>query len=640
MSKWNGKRFSVYTSDEKSALGLINQLGEQTNYNTDEVERLTESDNKKVSHDEMKEKYKLDENANFTGSWFGLKKPTESSVGLQATVDKINDEELPNMKKQINVNKDDINNIFNNMATTDDIARLTTATPIFVSSVGEMSDATKVYVNTTDKFIYTYKNGSFQSTNIQYLANELNDNSLTSKKVVSLERHYKELVPFYAQNNKYYSNGTYTTYAKLHCYEYAVKEGQTIRVKSVYKEAVKCINFVDIDNNTLEGYVNSHGTDVSFDNEYIVPKNCTKMIINKNTDTTIFEVYQVKIGSTIGNEIINISSFNENLLSDTLISPIETKKATYIKGSLYNISSYDSYAIIDADIYSVNEGDKITVNCGIIDTCYLVTVLDSEERILLQKQQGNASNFVEYSLNITIPPNGKKLVVNRHNQLNKNYSVKKKVIKTNLLENKLSDKYFLFCGDSIIQAVNGSGGWATRVKNKYGATVENIGIGGATLQLYAERPYSVYEKIKGYTNKDKVTHTIFDGGTNDIWIGLPLGTITNGYDDEINLNTFCGALEGIFRELQNNYPKTKIGYIIVHKVNISTIAKQEEYYSKAREICKKYSVKYLDLFNTSNINCKLSSHLTRYFHESDGIHFNDYGYDYTQTQVEKFIESL
>ena len=48
MSKWNRKRFSVYTSDEKSALGLINQLGEQTNYNTDEVERLTISDNKKV----------------------------------------------------------------------------------------------------------------------------------------------------------------------------------------------------------------------------------------------------------------------------------------------------------------------------------------------------------------------------------------------------------------------------------------------------------------------------------------------------------------------------------------------------------------------------------------------------------------
>ena len=48
MSTWNGKRFSVYTSDEKSALGLIKELGEQTNYNTDELEQVKISDNKKV----------------------------------------------------------------------------------------------------------------------------------------------------------------------------------------------------------------------------------------------------------------------------------------------------------------------------------------------------------------------------------------------------------------------------------------------------------------------------------------------------------------------------------------------------------------------------------------------------------------
>ena len=72
MSTWNGKRFSVYTSDEKSALGLIKELGEQTNYNTDEVERLTKKKNKKVSHDEMHNDYKIDNQGNFTGSWFGF----------------------------------------------------------------------------------------------------------------------------------------------------------------------------------------------------------------------------------------------------------------------------------------------------------------------------------------------------------------------------------------------------------------------------------------------------------------------------------------------------------------------------------------------------------------------------------------
>lgn len=102
MSTWNGKRFSVYTSDEKSALALIKELGEQTNYNTDELEQVKISDRKKVSHQEMQDTYKIDKNANFTGSWFGIKKPTASQEGLQATVDKIVEEDIPHINSQLN----------------------------------------------------------------------------------------------------------------------------------------------------------------------------------------------------------------------------------------------------------------------------------------------------------------------------------------------------------------------------------------------------------------------------------------------------------------------------------------------------------------------------------------------------------
>lgn len=111
MSKWNGKRFSVYKSEEKSALGLIKELGEQTNYNTDELEQVKISNNKKVSHDEMNNIYKIDKNANFTGSWHGIKKPTASQEGLQATVDKIVEDDIPSINEQldnIENNKSDI----------------------------------------------------------------------------------------------------------------------------------------------------------------------------------------------------------------------------------------------------------------------------------------------------------------------------------------------------------------------------------------------------------------------------------------------------------------------------------------------------------------------------------------------------
>ena len=101
MSTWNGKRFSVYESDEKSALGLIKELGGQTNYNTDELEKVKISDSKKVSHKEMQDTYKIDKEANFTGAWHGIKKPTASQEGLQATVDKIVEEDIPKINSQL-----------------------------------------------------------------------------------------------------------------------------------------------------------------------------------------------------------------------------------------------------------------------------------------------------------------------------------------------------------------------------------------------------------------------------------------------------------------------------------------------------------------------------------------------------------
>lgn len=110
MSSWNGNRFSVYTSEEKSVLGLIKEMGDQTNYNSDEIVRLTESDNKKVSHQEMQEVYKIDKQANFTGSWFGIKRPTQSNEGLAGTVEQLIDETIPSINSQLEQIENNIDN--------------------------------------------------------------------------------------------------------------------------------------------------------------------------------------------------------------------------------------------------------------------------------------------------------------------------------------------------------------------------------------------------------------------------------------------------------------------------------------------------------------------------------------------------
>lgn len=68
MSRWNGNRFSIYDSEEKSVLKLIKKLGEQVNYNTEEL------NNKTDLHGDHK------------GSWQGISRPEYSEPGIAGVV--------------------------------------------------------------------------------------------------------------------------------------------------------------------------------------------------------------------------------------------------------------------------------------------------------------------------------------------------------------------------------------------------------------------------------------------------------------------------------------------------------------------------------------------------------------------------
>lgn len=89
MSKWNKTRFSTYTSDEKSVLGLLEELGTQVNHNTDN---------------------KTDLLGDHKGSWQGLSKPTLSEEGMRATVEK-HITEISDIKNDISNLVDNVNNI-------------------------------------------------------------------------------------------------------------------------------------------------------------------------------------------------------------------------------------------------------------------------------------------------------------------------------------------------------------------------------------------------------------------------------------------------------------------------------------------------------------------------------------------------
>lgn len=97
--QWNKNKFSVYTSDEKTTLRLMEQISkwlDTTIKKVDEIDTITnDNKNKKVSYEDMYKLYKMTlekDNVNYNGKWHGLDKPTLSDEGMRATVEKLDKE--------------------------------------------------------------------------------------------------------------------------------------------------------------------------------------------------------------------------------------------------------------------------------------------------------------------------------------------------------------------------------------------------------------------------------------------------------------------------------------------------------------------------------------------------------------------
>ena len=92
MTKWNGKRFSIYTSDEENVLGLLDELGTITNDVQDTLNNKT------------------DLYGDHKGSWCGIERPTMVAEGMASILDDLSNKEIPTIKKNLDDNVRDINN--------------------------------------------------------------------------------------------------------------------------------------------------------------------------------------------------------------------------------------------------------------------------------------------------------------------------------------------------------------------------------------------------------------------------------------------------------------------------------------------------------------------------------------------------
>ena len=233
--------------------------------------------------------------------------------------------------------------------------------------------------------------------------------------------------------------------------------------------------------------------------------------------------------------------------------------------------------------------------------------------------------------------------------------------------NPLHGKRAVFDGDSICQAGTASGGWPARIGKANSMDWYNYGIGGGTVtaELYIgeeKKPrHWISRSIDEIHEKHPtLDYLILEGGTNDadlLGIGsdkfgtLDLADYSGNYDD----TTFTGALESLFYKAINYYPSSKIGFIVAQKMGITPLGysadnKRRYYFLRAIDVCKKWGIPYIDLWESSPLNpamkCYFDPELSAAENLAagkayeDGQHPNDNGFNILTPAIEAWMMTI
>lgn len=220
--------------------------------------------------------------------------------------------------------------------------------------------------------------------------------------------------------------------------------------------------------------------------------------------------------------------------------------------------------------------------------------------------------------------------------------------------NILTEKTAIFLGDSICAGTTVGEdseyygyGWGGLIGEANLMDWTNYGKNGGTITHRTSDNTCIAKiadtAIAQHPNADYV---IFEGGCNDAdqMKEAGLGVISSDYAN-FDTTTFSGALESLILKLVTAYPMAKIGYIIPQKMYTGyadyTAEKHihRQYFDRAIEICKKWGIPVVDIWNNNPLNPKLPTAGTFYV-EENGQHLTLAGYQRITPQIEAWMRTL
>ena len=431
--------------------------------------------------------------------------------------------------------------------------------------------------------------------------------------------------------------------------KYPVTESEVYKIKN--QRMYNYVSWLIIDNNNnvlLTDKIEYDMSMVPFEDEIEIPAGGMFLYFNDYQNSFEFlskTKYELK-PSEINFEDLpkEIKDNFEEVFNDV------TESMNWIAGSY--IKSDGTFVDSDEHAYSVidvKEGleIKITGKHSWDISCFVVK--DNLDAVVLEDggEKGEITSFSNFTF--TMPVGGSKLYVNKYGF--ENLQIKNKIRIIQNIKSPLENKTILFTGDSICAGAieistgvyDGQYGWPEIIKeNNPLATVKNYGVGGSTVALQEDTSKNILTRIDTmYSDYPDADYIILEGGVNDSYSSsISLGEISEGYNAALDEQTFCGALESLFKKCILKWKGKKIGYIVTFKVPTADDSDFESYMLKAKQICEKWSIPYIDLYTQSGLEYHIDEIKELYSYGGGGLHPNIEGYKIITPKIENWIKSL
>ena len=527
---------------------------------------------------------------------------------------------------------------------------LASGSPLIASSVIEMTDTSRVYVNTTNGNWYYYNGTSWVSGGI-YQSTEINDGSIDIIKLISAlqDNFTKEFtnVEYEAENVGYATIGSVSGDLLIRDtqtgYSYAKED---LEVNTIYSfcgyNCYECLGIVVVDssNNNKVVYSSADG-----DNETVTrganllfrtnKSGLVAYISKRNTSANHYNIFEDKTTMLmkLNNILLNTSNFKESANLINTISGLFLKTSSVI-GEIPKVAESDKATM---KIYKLSRGTKYFVTGNDYSLVSGLTILTENLKTAHLSSTSSKDVTTPFTYEFVANDNGYAILTdyisNSVNSIN-HIEIVKEVKKT-------LNKKWVAVGDSLTAASTGVINYTNFISENLGIEMENFGIGGSGYWKRNTEEKAFYQRVSTIPIDADVV-TIF-GSFNDLGLeGDVHGFNIIGNVSDTGTDTICGCINTTLDNLFARCPNAVVGIITPtpwHN-HYGDDVNSNKYVNALKEIAKLRSIPCLDLFSSSNLRPWDNTFKDTYYKDADGVHPNSEGHKRFTSQIEKFISSI